>query len=1166
MGNLDAGSAHQDGGRRCEETCSIDGRTRCANGVAQICSSLDGCLVWVEVGGSAEGICDASSCIDTCSQVGATRCLDGQVERCATAQEGCLAWQQQPACTSGLCADGWSCQGCVNHCAHVGETLCSAGVVRACETDAAGCLDWGTSHDCAGAACVDAESCDHCVNSCPQPGATSCANGNLRTCVADANGCLAWNAGTSCEGGHCADAASCATCENHCPSAGETSCESATLRTCLADQNGCLDWNAGTSCNDGFCADAKSCGNCTHTCAALGNTRCVNGTLQTCVANALGCRSWNVGTACAEGFCADADSCGSCSHGCPTTGDTQCALGSLVTCVADAKGCRAWNAGTQCADGFCADAKSCGHCDHGCASTGGTACTAGVLSTCVADAKGCRDWNDGTDCADGFCQDEKSCGVCTNQCVEGTTRCSAGNLVTCVADANGCSAWNAPQTCEANRCVDTVDCYDCAEPVYVDIDSQAVLPTGRSWELAFKSLDAAFDALKNRPGVCKTAEVWVAEGRYVPTTSQTAGKVYASSSVPVAIYGGFSGNEQQRNQRNPELHKTVVSGDVMGNDTATGNRQDNLTQLLYLGGRGNSSLDGLTFYGANLSSSSVVSGSAQHLTVENVVFAGNLGSDAGANRVLDGSGNTLVVRNSLFVSNIGTQVYTAFGRLELDGLLVADARLRGLEPGIKGNNPGTIRRTMLLGTRFVGTSHSQFGGYVVDVRGGHLENVLIAGNEATGLYVGGTSQATNITLFGNLIDAQVSGSLKVANSVISAGSFVGESVTNYAANQWSAFDASITGTWGAASSYDAGTFQTVFSISGATYVKDTLKGRLLAPRAGERPWALIVGNEGSTLRVWGIHEGIPANTAFAIHDLRPSPTGPLVDTATDARAPCGDIVGADRIDRPSTGNAGTKADIGAYEVAGTANAICSCDECPALGQKECLSGDLRECKLGSDNCLVWAEWSDCGSNECLDDQTCEPVCTDSCGPVSTTQCASGELRTCSTGADGCLAWSTFSPCASGSCTNATTCAPTCASNCPANGQTQCQSGQIRTCNLGGNGCLAWGSYSACASGTCGSGTTCATVEPVSGVCDRKSNAFQCFEYTGAGWTNAKAQGQCAADGTWASSCPTGTVLGKCVNQGGASSLEAVTVWFYSGSPFTAQQLQTMCGNTGGTWQ
>ena len=96
--------------------------------------------------------------------------------------------------------------------------------------------------------------------------------------------------------------------------------------------------------------------------------------------------------------------------------------------------------------------------------------------------------------------------------------------------------------------------------VYVDINAEGD-NDGSSWENAFTSLKEAL----NFSGASPTRkEVWVAAGTY-PTT-QPAGPYFPTvrfnAQPDTQLYGGFSGNETQRSQRNPESNETIMQGIV----------------------------------------------------------------------------------------------------------------------------------------------------------------------------------------------------------------------------------------------------------------------------------------------------------------------------------------------------------------------------------------------------------------------------------------------------------------------------------------------------------------------------------------------------------------------------------------------------------------------------
>lgn len=81
---------------------------------------------------------------------------------------------------------------------------------------------------------------------------------------------------------------------------------------------------------------------------------------------------------------------------------------------------------------------------------------------------------------------------------------------------------------------------------------------GSSWALA-KDLPSALAS-------SSCGEIWVAEGVYKPTAGSDRTATFAVSSG-VAVYGGFGGTENNRAERDPAVHRSVLSGDI-GDDDA----------------------------------------------------------------------------------------------------------------------------------------------------------------------------------------------------------------------------------------------------------------------------------------------------------------------------------------------------------------------------------------------------------------------------------------------------------------------------------------------------------------------------------------------------------------------------------------------------------------------
>ena len=89
---------------------------------------------------------------------------------------------------------------------------------------------------------------------------------------------------------------------------------------------------------------------------------------------------------------------------------------------------------------------------------------------------------------------------------------------------------------------------------------------GVGWANAVKSLAKALDLAE--PG----QDLWVAEGVYLPTFGNPAATVAQDRSVSfdlksgVGLFGGFAGGELERSDRKPGANRTILSGDVDGND------------------------------------------------------------------------------------------------------------------------------------------------------------------------------------------------------------------------------------------------------------------------------------------------------------------------------------------------------------------------------------------------------------------------------------------------------------------------------------------------------------------------------------------------------------------------------------------------------------------------
>lgn len=92
------------------------------------------------------------------------------------------------------------------------------------------------------------------------------------------------------------------------------------------------------------------------------------------------------------------------------------------------------------------------------------------------------------------------------------------------------------------------------------VDSQATgMEDGSSWTDAYTDLLVAL----SQTGA---GEIWVAAGTYEPAGPGGDRSASFTLQSGVAVYGGFAGDETQRDERDPAANPTVLSGDLNGDD------------------------------------------------------------------------------------------------------------------------------------------------------------------------------------------------------------------------------------------------------------------------------------------------------------------------------------------------------------------------------------------------------------------------------------------------------------------------------------------------------------------------------------------------------------------------------------------------------------------------
>lgn len=176
---------------------------------------------------------------------------------------------------------------------------------------------------------------------------------------------------------------------------------------------------------------------------------------------------------------------------------------------------------------------------------------------------------------------------------------------------------------------------------------------GKTWNTAYLSIKDALDVAL--PGM----EIWVAAGTYFGGMDGTNPDKHLRMKSGIALYGGFSGTETNRSQRNWRTNQTIISGNVYNNLAP----DDYLMTLVYNDGNqigyacsSSAILDGFILQDAQ---DSALYNENASPTIRNCIFRNNRGTFGAGVRSDDRS--SPLIENCVFFNNSAIGGGAVFG-------------------------------------------------------------------------------------------------------------------------------------------------------------------------------------------------------------------------------------------------------------------------------------------------------------------------------------------------------------------------------------------------------------------------------------------------------------------------------------------------------------------------
>jgi len=173
----------------------------------------------------------------------------------------------------------------------------------------------------------------------------------------------------------------------------------------------------------------------------------------------------------------------------------------------------------------------------------------------------CDEGTANSDSLPGGCRTGCRLARCGDSVIDPGEVCDDGNAEPgdgCDADCQVEPHWDCqgvPSACQCQPYFHGEQCKQCVVYATADASATAIEPDGRSWDTAYGELQAAVDRAAAQPPGC---EVWAAAGTYRVFDFSPLNTLRLATGV--SLYGGFTGTETTREERDPRAHETVIEG------------------------------------------------------------------------------------------------------------------------------------------------------------------------------------------------------------------------------------------------------------------------------------------------------------------------------------------------------------------------------------------------------------------------------------------------------------------------------------------------------------------------------------------------------------------------------------------------------------------------------